>query len=96
MKKGFTLVELLGVIVIPAIINTIKEKNEDADNYKLKMIENAARLYMKDNGLSGNQCISIDTLRSTKYLNDIDVDENYVSVTYVNSEASYNLVSSCS
>ncbi len=57
MKKGFTLVELLGVIVIlgiiatltvPLIQRTIIEKNEEAYNLQIKSFEDAAKNWAND------------------------------------------------
>lgn len=58
MKRGFTLVELLGTIVIlslivivafPAIISQLKKSNETIDSSVINVVEAAAREYMKDN-----------------------------------------------
>ena len=105
MNKGFTLVELLGVIVIlaiiavfafPSVIKIVKENNKTAD-YKRQMVENAAKLYIRDNGYAkvGERCIDIDDLVEGKYLNDLDIDSNGIVVTYTNGVASYGLVDSC-
>ena len=100
MNRGFTLVELLGVIVIlsliaifvfPSVINTIKE-NDKSDEYKIAMVENAAKLYIRDNGLSKtNRTICIGELVNGKYLTDLDIKENRVIITYTNGVASYSL-----
>ena len=67
MKKqnGFTLVELLAVIVILGIlltfitINVVKKVNfakEDVEKFTLSQIEDAAKTYALDNDCSGNKC----------------------------------------
>lgn len=57
MKRGFTLVELLGTIVIlslivivafPAVISQLKKSNETIDSSTLNFVEAAARNYIKD------------------------------------------------
>lgn len=56
MRKGFTLVELLGVIVIlstivlltfPIVINYIKDSKDKADELNIELIMNAAKLYQE-------------------------------------------------
>ena len=57
MQKGFTLVELLGVIILisllmvivfPAIINSIKKTSSNTDNMTLELIYNASDIYIKN------------------------------------------------
>ena len=74
MKKGFTLAELLGVIVIisvllilvvPTIINSITKNKQPAENTGKEIIYNAADQYINANstkypkGKSGKYCIPI-------------------------------------
>lgn len=58
MKKGFTLVELLAVIVLlslltiisyPLFLNQFEDKQEEIDDYKLDLIYSAAKGYVKQN-----------------------------------------------
>lgn len=67
MKKqnGFTLVELLAVIVILGILLTfvsvnviknIKSSKEDVGEFTLSQIEDAAKTYALDHDCSGNKC----------------------------------------
>lgn len=58
MKKGFTLVELLGTIVIlslivivafPSIISQIKRSNETIDSSVVNVVKASARQYLTDN-----------------------------------------------
>ena len=83
MKKGFTLVELLGVIiiltvlillVIPSVVNLVKGSSKDIDDTTKKLLYDAAKIYISDNSdyykeSNGNKfCISIKDLISNKYL----------------------------
>ncbi len=77
MKKGFTLAELLGVIVIigillilivPTIINRINSSREEAENAGNNIIYDAADQYIREHpddyppGKSGRYCIEIKKL----------------------------------
>lgn len=85
MKKGFTLVEVLGVIVIlgiiaiityPAIDNTIKESREKAYQENIKNIEDVAVTYSVSNDLGYNtqyQKLDLQTLKDAGLLNDKDI-----------------------
>ena len=82
MKKGFTLVELLGVIVIlsiliviamPNIINSIKSANKKTDAYTATLIYQAVDKHIAHSSLykeeKGNvYCIAIDKIVSEGYL----------------------------
>ena len=100
MKKGFTLVELIGVMVIlsliivftyPIIIDVLKGENDNKDKYESDMIINAAELYKENNG---DICISIDTLKETKYLKSVDAKYNGKFVKFENNK--WEIKSSCS
>lgn len=83
MKKGFTLTELLGVIVIlgaiallsfPPIINQIKKSKQKIDDSNLSLISSSFELYLSENkntvmnyGLP--YCIKLQTLVSDGKLN---------------------------
>jgi len=83
-KKGFTLVELLGVIVllsllvmlvIPSIVGSLKKQGNKTDELMLDMIEKAASSYIEDDGSfidkNGNSyCITISELVDKEYLKD--------------------------
>lgn len=58
MNKGYTLIELLGVIliltlltllVVPNVVNSIKKSGSNSDELMSNMIKSAAKLYMSDN-----------------------------------------------
>ena len=68
-KKGFTLIELISVIVIlsiiimliiPTIINNISDKKEDAYQKNIDIILSAARGYVIDYDIETPASISID------------------------------------
>lgn len=69
MRKGFTLVELLAVLVIigviamiavPTIGNSIDISREKAYDEQIDIIENAARTYMaKNSKLLSKECVAI-------------------------------------
>lgn len=84
MKKGFTLIELIGSITILAIIaliafpvisNVLKKGNDDIDSYTKKVIISAANKYVNEHkdlypkaGSAKNLCV--DTLYNEGYLED--------------------------
>ncbi len=85
MKKGFTLLELLGVIAIlgilvliayPVILEQVEKKQKDVNQARIELIESAADIYIGEHPEEfpyrvGNQfCISLDTL----------VEENKIAV----------------
>ena len=82
MNKGFTLVELLGVIIIlsiivvtvtPNIINSIKKANRQSDIYVSSMVYSALQKYMSDYDIfekksDNTYCIPINELTLNGYL----------------------------
>lgn len=77
MKKGFTLVELLGVIILLGILLMIvypktmeisNEKQKDIDSAKVKLIQNAAFGYLEQDRnkyprtLGNTYCLSLEAL----------------------------------
>ena len=95
MKKGFTLVELLGVIIIlalimvltfPSIINFIKKGNDDIDSMSRELIYNGAKLHVKENpeiydNINGNvYCVTLTELMEEGNLpEDIKLKEEQIS-----------------
>ena len=83
MKKGFTLIELMAVIVIialialfvfPNIVNQIKKSNDSNNDSLSSVIISAAKRYVNDNPndfgekKDHNYCIDINTLIDNDYL----------------------------
>lgn len=77
MKKGFTLVELIAVVVLmalialivfPNILNSFIEKKQEISNYKKDLIYNATELYMSDKlntypqDVGATYCILLSTI----------------------------------
>ncbi|MBE6152512.1 MAG: hypothetical protein E7165_04300 [Firmicutes bacterium] len=83
-KEGFTLVELLAIIIIlavilvlivPSITGVLKDTRETAYNKQITVIENAAKKWGTQNGdklpdIGSKQIITIDfgTLKNEKFL----------------------------
>jgi len=82
-NKGYTLIELLGVMIIlallisfvlPSVINSIKSSSNKKDNLTNELIINAVKLYIEDNSdeyyeIYGNTyCIPLVTLVESNYL----------------------------
>lgn len=98
MKKGFTLVELLGTIVIlgiiiiiafPPILNQIKKSKEGIKETTEILIKDAAKDYIYENtgyekieGIS--YCIDISTLAENGYLNKKLKDDKYNDINLQN------------
>ena len=89
MKKGFTLVELLGVIVIlgliamiaiPTINSALNSSRDKAYDEQINTIERTARTYMSDNSLKlpsmtdGSKCcLDVSTLKQDGLLKAEDI-----------------------
>ena len=91
MKKGFTLAELLGIIVIialllllivPGVINRLASSREEATETENETIYNAADQYIKEHpedyppGKSGRYCITIQSLIDDGKLTEPVLDVN--------------------
>lgn len=79
MKKGFTLVELMAVILligllcvfaIPAVINQVGKKSEEVDDLTKNIIYSAAELYIYDMNITSPNCgdITLQKLIDGNYL----------------------------
>lgn len=106
MKKcGFTLIELMGVIIIiaaitflvlPNITNSLKSNEKKTNDLTLNLIENAAKLHIEDNKeyykkIDDNKyCIKISKLVKKDYLED-KVEYNNQDITNTKSvQVTYN------
>ena len=97
MKKGFTLVELLAVVILmgvllaftyPKIIDIKEKKEQEIDSAKVKLINNAALEYMNNNlneysqNIGEKHCISLETL-DRENLIPIEIDDVLKKYNYV-------------
>ena len=78
-RKGFTLVELLAVIVIlssvslvavASISTTLNRRDKKEFNEQKQLARNAAKIYFSLN--SNKTCVKISTLKDGDYFNDIN------------------------
>ncbi len=97
MKKGFTLVELLGVLVIlgilgvvvsQLIIERVKENTRKTETLAKEVIISGARDYVSNNldsfqyDINRVYCLSFDSLAATEYL-DEDMVPKLKDLTYL-------------
>ena len=83
LTSGFTLIELIGVIIIlslimllsvPLILNSIRSSKNELSDASKKILYNAINIYINENlndfpKIDGNTfCVSIDTLSKKEYL----------------------------
>lgn len=95
-NKGFTLMELLGVIVIlgililisfPLILNQVKKSKQEIKNSTKELIIDSAKDYYEDNMASAYKtegityCIGVNTLADEGYLIEKLKDENFDDIT---------------
>ena len=92
-KKGFTLVELLAIIVIlgiiitivyPLVVSTINDAKKNAYTSQKEIVIKAAKLYYLDHvenlpdiGSSENRCVTIETLITDGYISSEELKSNY-------------------
>ena len=90
-KKGFTLVELLAVIVILAVVMlvavtavgpAIENSKRSALFSSLSAVQDAAGLYIVSGGNTNNNCVKINTLQTSGYLTKKDKNlDGFVKIT---------------
>src|SRR5574344_487510 len=79
MKKGFTLIEVIGILVLlvfivsitfPVVSSVIKSSKEKLYNDQKAMIVDGAKSYVLDltEPITTSACVSIDTLLNGNYL----------------------------
>lgn len=82
MNKGFTLIEIIGVVVIlavlsliafPAILNVLDNSNKEVDEKTQDFLMSAARSYFNDNKDSNKTTVDVYDL----------MKEGYVSTTVI-------------
>lgn len=118
MKKGFTLIELiavitllaiLGILVIPSILNLVKNKQQDLSSASNDILYKATELYLSNHDgydlINGNvYCISLNELAlenliTTPFVDPITRSEipldDKVEVSVVNKSYTYNFNHSC-
>ena len=103
-NKGFTLIELIGTIVIislialiiiPAISNTLKEGIKDAEEQTEKSIVLAAKNYFSDN--PKETCVELKTLQEQGYIDykikspidNTEITYKKVTITKTNGKKEY-------
>ncbi len=107
-KKGFTMIELLAVIVLlasialivtPLVTNSVKNGKEKLTEQTKNNIIMAGKNWASDNKdkLSNNVCVKVDTLVNNGYLDNIDSDlkSNYVEITKDSSAYYYKFKENC-
>ena len=110
MKKGFTLVEVLAVIVItglifliafPTMLNSIKKSQDKIDDNTFELLKNASKEYSSDNidNIEDNYCIDVNTLISGGYIDEDIItakDNKLLNKAIKYNENTYEIVESCS
>lgn len=101
MKRGFTLVELLGVIVIlgiialiitPVVSGTIKESKEKAYKKQINVIETAAKEWGTEND---DKLPNIDSQRIIAITTDMLLDAGKIQNTEVNNPKTGSTMEGC-
>ncbi len=106
MKKGFTLLELLGVIALlgllmiisyPIIVGQIEKKQKEVDSARLELIYSGVESYIKEHPeeypyrVGNSYCIPLDTVVNANKIA-IDVSDVTQQGVQVNMGSNYNFV----
>ena len=84
-KKGFTLIEVIGVIAIlgiigmvvfPIITGIISENGKTLDSNQEKMIISATKNYVSANAFKDITCVSVSTLMDEGYMDKTTIIKN--------------------
>ncbi len=116
-KNGFTLVELIAVIIIlsliaiiafPAILNIVRDSENQIDESSKEIILTQAKAYVNDNvndfaKVNGNSyCVSINSLATSgfltsEFINNLSEENQKLNVSVSVSDYNYNyeIVSDC-
>lgn len=102
--KGFTLIEILGVVVIlgllmlivaPTVLNSISSHEVEVTSAQKQMLEDASDLYLESHN---SECIKIQDLIDGGYLNegfkdvsDKELEKKNIKVNTNNGVHSYNI-----
>lgn len=77
MKKGFTLIEIIAILIllmlivsitVPVVANVISNSKEKLYNDQVSLIIDGAKTYMMENEVTSNTCISLETLSNGHYI----------------------------
>lgn len=91
MKKGFTLIEILGVVIIiglllliiaPPVLNQVNSHSDEVSELQSQMIKDAADLYLDSNQAAS--CITIQQLKDKGFLNANIIDVIKKDPTFAN------------
>ena len=109
-KKGFTLVEMIAVLIVLTIIflvssvtltSVIKTGEDKIDNAKEELIIDAAKDYLSKTDIVNNKngCIRLGELVELGYIDKKEIDEsyydNFVNYVYEKGVTSYKIYDTC-
>ena len=97
-NKGFTLVELLAVIIIlssialvavASVTSSLARRDDKECDEQIELVKNAAKIYFSMNDSAtcsekpGTKCVKVSTLKSGEYLNSKDKTDRLQDNDYV-------------
>lgn len=90
-RKGFTLIEIiavivilgiLGVIVLPIVTGVIAENDKKIDEYQEKLIVDAAKGYFMKNAFNDVKCVDVSRLEDEGLLDNLNVESQGDNIDY--------------